>query len=311
MENPRVVFAGTPEFALASLKALTAGGVEPVAVLTQPDRPAGRGRRLTASPVKQFAADKGYRLMQPETLRSQEVVGELAALEPDVMIVAAYGLILPQTVLDLPVRGCVNVHASLLPRWRGAAPIHAAILAGDAQTGISLMQMDAGLDTGPVFVSAALAIDRHMTAGQLHDALAALGGRMLVDSLPAIMNGSLRAEPQDEAAATYAGKVETADAVLDWTLPATDLERRVRAFDPVPAARFTCRGEQVKCWDARLGDGTGLPGTVLAADYDGLEVACGEASLVLGRLQRPGRSPVTALEFAAQFDLVGGRLDGQ
>lgn len=304
MTRPRIVFAGTPDFALASLKALVAADLVPVAVYTQPDRPAGRGRRLTASPVKNYATAQQLEVFQPATFKDPTAQQQLADLKPELMVVAAYGLILPQAVLDLPRLGCVNVHASLLPRWRGAAPIQAAILAGDRETGISLMQMDAGLDTGPVFARARMAIGRHATAADVHDRLADLGGATLAEHLPAILEGRLPAEPQDDDKASYAGKIRTDDARLDWQLPAADLQRRVRAYNPVPGARFDFGGETIKCWQAEAeSDGAHPPGTVLSADADGIEVACGKGRLRLTRLQRPGRKPVSAGEFAAQLDL--------
>jgi methionyl-tRNA formyltransferase len=310
VNQPRVIFAGTPEFALASLRAIVEAGIRPIAVLTQPDRPAGRGRRLTPSPVKKYALAQELDVLQPATLKDPEVLSMLADLEPDVMIVAAYGLLLPQAVLDIPVHGCINVHASLLPRWRGAAPIQAAILAGDAETGVSLMRMEAGLDTGPVYVSAAIPIVATATAGDVHDQLAELGGRLLVEHWPALMDGSLEPIPQDEAAATYAGKIRPANAVLDWTRPASELQRTVRAYNPVPGARFEFGGETIKCWRASLGDETARPaGKVLRADADGIEVACGAGSLRLLELQRPGRKRVSAAEFAAQLDLADRRFE--
>ena len=304
MTQPKIVFAGTPEFALASLKALVANSLAPVAVYTQPDRPAGRGRRLAASPVKTFALDHGLPVRQPATLKTEDAVRELAGFDPDVMVVAAYGLILPQAILDVPTHGCVNVHASILPRWRGAAPIQAALLAGDDETGISLMQMDAGLDTGPVYVRESLPISREANAGVVHDQLADLGGRLLVEHLAGILDGALPAESQDDRYATYAGKIRSADARLDWGRPATELDRQVRAYNPVPGARFNLDDETVKCWQASLIDvDNALPGRVLAAGPDGIDVACGEGGLRLTRLQRPGRKPVSAGEFAAQLDL--------
>ena len=308
MTSPRILFAGTPDFALASLEALVAAGHTPCAVLTQPDRPAGRGKQLRASPVKTFAEAGGIRVLQPTTLRDDEQVAALADLEPDVMIVAAYGLILPQAVLDVPRAGCLNVHASLLPRWRGAAPIQAAILAGDEQTGDCLMRMEAGLDTGPVFACEPIAIDEREDAGQLHDRLAAAGGALLVSCLDDILAGRLEAKPQDDALATYAPKVRPADAQLDWECAAEDLARRVRAYNPVPGAWFMAGDERTKCWQAMPVDGVGRPGTVLAAGSDGIDVACGEGALRLERLQRPGKRPVSAAEYTAQVDLAGQRL---
>ncbi len=284
-------------------------GFKPVAVLTQPDRPAGRGRRLTASPVKEYALNAGIEVLQPKTLREPAAVEAVAAFDADVMVVAAYGLLLPQSVLDLPRVGCVNVHASLLPRWRGAAPIQAAILAGDAETGISLMRMDAGLDTGPVYVREAVPIKSDDTAAAVHDRLAALGGELLAANLARILAGDLEPRAQDDAQATYAGKIRNEDAVLDWRRSAWELDRAVRAFNPVPGARFDLGEETVKCWEAHPADGEGPAGTVLAAGADGIEVACGSGSLCLTRLQRPGRRAVTGGELAAQLgDLEGLRL---
>jgi methionyl-tRNA formyltransferase len=307
------MFAGTPEFALASLEALVADGMSPIAVLTQPDRPAGRGKKLTASPVKKYAISAGIPVLQPTTLRDESVVAELAALKPDVMIVAAYGLILPQDVLDLPTQACLNVHASLLPRWRGAAPVQAAILNADKTTGISLMSMTAGLDCGPVFLTAAIDIAREETAGELHDRLATLGGQLLSDNLDAILTGRLVAVDQDESLASYAAKIRTADARLDWSLSAEEIGRRVRAYNPAPGAWFMLGDERVKCWRATVADSafaaTGAAaGTFLSADHDGIVVACGRGAIVLTKLQRPGRRSVTAQEFAATTELRGRNL---
>jgi methionyl-tRNA formyltransferase len=310
MTDARVLFAGTPEFALASLRALTKAGTRPAAVLTQPDRPAGRGKRLTASPVKQFALEQGIEILQPATLKDAEAAAQIAALAPDILVVAAYGLILPQGVLDIPARGCVNVHASLLPRWRGAAPIQAAILSGDAETGISLMAMTAGLDCGPVYVREALAIGDEETAGELHDRLADLGGRLLVRHFDAILGGSLEAAEQDESRATYAGKISKQDARLDWRRPAEELHRRVRAYNPVPGAFFLLDDLAVKCWRARVvADAAGTPGDVLAAGRDGIVIACGRDALRLDVLQRPGKRPVSAAEFAGSMAMTGRQLD--
>ncbi len=306
MSAAKLLFAGTPDFALASLRALVESGHTPVAVLTQPDRPAGRGKKLTASPVKQYALEQSLPVLQPQTLRDPEIVDTLAALQPDLMIVAAYGLLLPQSVLDIPAHGCLNVHASLLPRWRGAAPIQQAILAGDEETGVCLMQMEAGLDTGPVFASRAIRIGDEETAGELHDRLAATGGELLVEHLTDILSGARQAEPQDEARATYAGKIQTADARLDWSEDAATLARKVRAYNPVPGAWFEYGGERIKCWAATtLDSAEASAGTVLEAGRSGIDVACGSGSLRLTELQRPGRRRIPAGEVAAQLDLVG------
>lgn len=317
MKNARVIFAGTPEFARAALSALVDSGVVPVAVLTQPDRPAGRGKRLTASPVKCYAVQRGIPVMQPKTLRDDRVVAELRALEPDVMVVAAYGLILPQGVLDIPRRGCINVHASLLPRWRGAAPIQAAILAGDKVSGISLMSMTAGLDEGPVFVRAEIEIAEDETAGSLHDRLAELGGHLLAEKLDAILDRRVEAVPQDDKAASYASKIQKKDARLDWTRSAVELARRVRAYNPVPGAFFFSPGDdaeidgslRIKCWRAEsVDDVDAKPGSVIASGAEGVVVACGTGALRLLELQLPGKRRIAAREFSDQLDLVGRAL---
>ena len=309
MHQPRLVFAGTPKFALASLEALVGAGHAVAAVLTQPDRRAGRGRRLTESPVKRFAREQDIPVMQPATLKDEAAVAGLRAVEPDALIVAAYGLLLPQTVLDIPSGGCINVHASLLPRWRGAAPIQAAIREGDTETGVCLMQMTAGLDCGPVYTCEATAIGATETAGELHDRLAALGANLLVRNLGAILAGDLGARDQDETGATYAGKIGRDDARLDWQHSASELDRHVRAFNPVPGAFFELDGEAVKCWNAEpLDTVDAVPGQVVAAGKEGVTVACGAGGLRLTRVQRPGRKAVTGAQFATQIDLVGRRL---
>lgn len=305
----KIIFAGTPEFACQSLRALVESGFTPAAVLTQPDRPAGRGKRLTASSVKSYAQERQIPVWQPATLRDASIVADIGKLDPDVIIVAAYGLILSQAVLDLPGHGCINVHASLLPRWRGAAPIQAAILAGDPHTGISLMQMEAGLDSGPVYAREQIAIGDSQTAGQLHDRLATLGGDTLVRHLPQIVNGELQPAVQDESAVTYAGKIRTDDATLDWSVCAVQLQRMVRAYNPVPGAWFRLNDERIKCWSATLaGDQSGPPGTVLSAGKLGIDVYCGRGVLRMLELQRPGRKRVNAAEFAAQMSPIGTRL---
>lgn len=309
MNQLKVIFAGTPEFARVALGALVASGVVPAVVLTQPDRPAGRGKRLTPSAVNDFAAERGITVMQPTSLHDDAVVADLAAHDPDIIIVVAYGLILPQSVLDIPTAGCLNVHASLLPRWRGAAPVQAAILAGDAQTGISLMSMSSGLDCGPTYVSETLSIGEHETAGELHDRLAASGGELLVTHLADIVGGRIPAVEQDESLATYAAKIRTEDAAIDWQRPAAELERLVRAFNPTPGAYFMLDDLRIKCWRARhIAAVDEAPGTLVAADRNGIIVACGDGALNIESLQRAGKRPVTAAEFSAQMDLVGRRL---
>ncbi|MCP5270633.1 MAG: methionyl-tRNA formyltransferase [Burkholderiaceae bacterium] len=289
----RVGFAGTPAFAATALQALQdAGHVLPL-VLTQPDRPAGRGMKLQASPVKQLALQLGLPVHQPHSLRLDGRFPEdaanaravLQAADLDVLVVAAYGLILPAWVLTLPRRGCLNIHASLLPRWRGAAPIHRAIEAGDTETGITIMQMDEGLDTGPMRLWAAEPIRPDDTTATLHDRLATLGGRLVVQALVAL-DGPL--VPQPEEGVTYAHKIDKAEAAIDWTLPAVQIERRVRAFDPFPGAHFQLGGQPVKLWRAQVAPGQGEPGSVLPAPAGTLRVACGAGALDLLELQQPG-----------------------
>lgn len=323
MKDPRLIFAGTPDFALASLSALVDAGVVPIAVLTQPDRPAGRGKRVTASPVKRYAAEQGIPVMQPVTLRDDDVVAELVALEPDLMIVAAYGLILPQNILDIPSRGCLNVHASVLPRWRGAAPIQAAIIAGDETTGVSLMSMTAGLDCGPVFIVERLEIAPDETAGELHDRLASLGAESLVANLDDILEKKITAVAQDDSTASYAEKIKKQDAQLDWSRSADELERRVRAYNPVPGAFFFVDHDpvgakelvggahggdplRIKCWRARaIANIDAAPGTVVASGREGIVISCGSGGLSLLELQLPGKRRAQVREFADQLDLSG------
>lgn len=302
----KMIFAGTPEFACEALKALVSATFVPDLVLTQPDRPAGRGKRLAASPVKQFAGREGIEVWQPVTLKDAEVVANLSALQPDLMIVAAYGLLLPQAVLDIPRLGAINVHASILPRWRGASPIQAAILAGDTETGISLMQMEAGLDSGPVIKAESLEIGKLETAGSLHDRLAKLGGSLLVRTLPDILAGTTHPRVQDASHVTHAGKIATMDAKLDWTQPAEINVRRVRAYNPVPGAWFEIDKERVKCWHARAIEAEqDVPGTVIAAGAEGIDIACQSGAIRMMELQRPGRRRVNATEFASQLKLAG------
>ena len=308
----KLVFAGTPGFALASLRALVQNGMAPALVLTQPDRPAGRGRKLTAGPVKRYAEEQGLALSQPESLRDTSMMSQLEELRPRLVVVAAYGMIFPPELLALPLHGCVNVHASLLPRWRGAAPVQSAILSGDRETGISLMRMEAGLDTGPVYLQQSLRIDAKETAGTLTHRLGLLGGELLASHLPQILDGSLRARPQDESRATYAGKIDKKQARLDFRLPASQLERCVRAYDPEPGAWFMLHGERVKCWKAEVvsmsRDKPSPPGTVQQAGHEGIDVACGEGVIRLLELQRPGKGRVTASQFAGGMAATGTLL---
>ena len=303
----RIVFAGTPEFAVPSLRA-ACGKAEVVAVYTQPDRPAGRGRGLQASPVKLEALSRGIPVLQPETLKSQVSRDALRALKPDLMVVVAYGLLLPQKILDIPEDGCWNVHASLLPRWRGAAPIQRAIEAGDAETGVCLMQMEKGLDTGPVLLSQSLAIGEQETGGQLHDRLAELGAQVLSDGL-GLLRAGIRARPRPQPAegVTYAHKLDKAEAKLDWTQPAAALARKVRAFNPWPVAEATLAGERVRIHGAIAIDAPAgaAPGSLLAAGRDGIDVACGEGALRIRVLQRDGGKAITAADWLnARRDLA-------
>ena len=300
----RIVFAGTPEFAVPSLRAAAQRG-EVVAVYTQPDRPAGRGRGLQASPVKLEAVRRGIPVLQPENFKSAMSKQALRALQPDVMVVVAYGLILPQSVLDIPVHGCWNVHASLLPRWRGAAPIQRAIEAGDTRTGVCLMQMEKGLDTGPVLLAKDTEIGPSETGGQLHDRLSELGAQVLADALGLLRATiSLPPHPQPETGVTYAHKIEKAEARLDWSLPAVALANKVRAFNPWPVAEAQLAGERVRIHGAIAIDQAhaASPGTLLRASRDGIDIACGIGVLRMRVLQREGGKPFTAA------DALNGRL---
>lgn len=306
----KIVFAGTPEFAVASLRA-AARHHEVVAVYTQPDRPAGRGRGLAPSPVKLEAIARGIPVFQPESLKDEAAQQQLRDLQPDLMVVVAYGLILPKAVLAIPTHGCWNVHASLLPRWRGAAPIQRAIQAGDAETGVCLMQMEAGLDTGPVLLRQHTPIQPAELGGQLHDRLAELGAQVLADGL-GLLRAGLKpvAQPQPAEGVTYAHKLDKAEARLDWSADAVSLERTVRAFNPWPIAEAQLAGERVRIHGAvALPDNQGqAPGTPLAASRDGIDIACGQGALRLRVLQREGGKAITAADYLnARRDLVVGR----
>ena len=310
----RVVFAGTPDFAAVALQRLHAAGVEIPLVLTQPDRPAGRGMKLQASPVKAFALSQGIAVAQPRGLKLDGKYGEdaaaareaLLAARPEVMVVAAYGLILPAWVLELPRLGCLNIHASLLPRWRGAAPIHRAIEAGDAETGITIMQMDAGLDTGDMLLEAREAIRADDSTATLHDRLAALGGRLIVEALELAACGGLHPVKQPAEGVSYAHKIEKAEAAIDWRLPAAVIERRLRAFDPFPGASSVLAGETIKVWRAQSCAGSGRPGEVLAVGEAGVEVACGEGALRLTELQRAGGKRLPAAAYLSGHPIAPG-----
>ncbi|WP_407313967.1 methionyl-tRNA formyltransferase [Pseudomonas sp. nanlin1] len=288
----RIVFAGTPEFAAEHLKALLATAHEVIAVYTQPDRPAGRGQKLTPSAVKQLALEHAIPVLQPASLRAPEAQAELAALAPDLMVVVAYGLILPQAVLDIPALGCINSHASLLPRWRGAAPIQRAVQAGDEASGVTVMRMEAGLDTGPMLLKVSTPIGPDETGGSLHDRLAQMGPAAVVSAIEGLAAGTLGGEIQDDSLATYAHKLNKDEARIDWTRPAVELERLIRAFFPWPICHSSLAGEAVKVLAARVADGQGAPGQILGASKEGLVVACGDQALCLTRLQFPGGKPL-------------------
>ncbi|CAG9273106.1 10-formyltetrahydrofolate:L-methionyl-tRNA(fMet) N-formyltransferase [Paraburkholderia unamae] len=315
----RVIFAGTPEFAAAALAAIHEAGFTVPLVLTQPDRPAGRGMKLQASPVKRYAQEHGMAVAQPPSLRRTGKYPEeaaaaldlLRATPHDVMVVAAYGLLLPQEVLDIPPRGCINIHASILPRWRGAAPIHRAIEAGDAETGITLMQMDVGLDTGPMISEVRTAIAPGDTTATLHDRLAQLGAKLIVDGLAALeRDGALPATPQPSEGTTYAEKIGKHEAALDWRRPAVALARQIRAFDPFPGGAATLDGAQLKLWAAEPVERSTVaaqPGEILEVSAAGVVVACGEGALRLTQLQKPGGKRLPAREFLAGMPLAAGQ----
>jgi len=306
----RIVFAGTPEFAERALAGLLAAGHELALILTQPDRPSGRGLRSTQSPVKRLALANGLEVYQPESLKPPEPVARIAAAAPEALVVAAYGLILPQPVLDIAPLGAINIHASLLPRWRGAAPIQRAIMAGDARTGITIMQMDSGLDTGPMLMQRAIPIAEDDDAGTLHDKLAALGAQMIVAALDAVRRGALSATPQPASGVSYAHKLSKSDSMLDWSRPALALACQVRGLRPVPGAVSTLGMEPIKIWDASAVEGSGDPGQVIAVGPEGITVACGQGALQIRRLQRAGGKPLeTAAFLRGRPVALGERLD--
>ncbi|MBZ0104753.1 MAG: methionyl-tRNA formyltransferase [Sulfuricella denitrificans] len=303
----KLIFAGTPEFSAQALQALLHAGHEVVLVLTQPDRPAGRGMSLTMSPVKLLALANNIKVLQPSGLKQAEIQSQLMAEKADAMIVAAYGLILPREVLSIPPLGCLNIHASLLPRWRGAAPIQRAILAGDKETGITIMQMDAGLDTGAMLLRCPLAIDVKDTAQTLHDKLAVLGAEAVVSVLHQMTKGALPIQIQDESLASYAAKLSKAEARMDWHLPASILERAVRAYNPFPVAQCVFKGDVWRIWQAeRRDDASGQPGEILSAGRDGVLVACGNGALLLQEIQKAGGKRLSALQFLQGNPVIKG-----
>jgi len=313
----KIIFAGTPHFAASALEALLVNNYAIVAALTQPDRPAGRGMQLVTSPVKQLAMQHGIPVLQPLTLKAAEIQQQLAAYQADVFVVAAYGLILPTAVLQTPRLGCLNIHASLLPRWRGAAPIQRAILAGDTETGITIMQMDEGLDTGTMLLHKACPISAHDTTQTLHDKLANLGAEAILDVLGQLKRGQLKngrvtGVAQDASLATYAAKLSKAEALLDWTQSAAQLERAIRAYNPAPVAHSLLNGTIIKIWQARISDdGLGNPGLVLAINKYGIQVACGKGALYLEVLQRPNAKAMPATQFVQGFVVKVGDRFGQ
>jgi methionyl-tRNA formyltransferase len=296
-QSLRVIFAGTPAFAAAHLKQLIKSSHEVVAVYTQPDRPAGRGKRLTPSPVKQIALDHELPLLQPPTLRNEGSASSLAAFGADVMVVVAYGLLLPKAILETPRLGCINVHASLLPRWRGAAPIHRAIEAGDVTTGVTIMAMDEGLDTGPMLSRATIDISEEHTTESLTQALQTLGGNALITTLDDLESSLKGATKQPDDGVTYAHKIRKEEAAINWDLSAAEISRKVRALSPAPGCFGIYKKERIKIWEARAestpSDTGNLPGTLLALTKNGLEVACGEGDLVITRLQLPNKKPMS------------------
>ena len=308
MPELKIVFAGTPEFSLPPLQALLQSEHQITAVYTQPDRPAGRGRRLMPSPVKQLALTNELQVFQPLNFKREEDLLQLESLSADLMVVVAYGLILPARVLRAPRLGCINIHASLLPRWRGAAPIQRAIQAGDRQTGVTIMRMDAGLDTGPMLLVKTCPISDRDTAASVHDRLAVLGAEALLEALPGVADGSLAAQMQDESGACYAQKLDKAEALIDWTRPAIEIDRRIRAFIPWPVAQTELDGKPLRIWRCSVQPGIGgaaQPGCVVAADQRGIDVVTGNAVLRIHELQPPGKRVMSAAEFLNARSLLG------
>jgi methionyl-tRNA formyltransferase len=311
MDPLRIAFAGTPEFALPALDALAASGHRLVGVLTQPDRPAGRGRALRASPVKLRSLALGLPVLQPQRLADAAALAALRDWQPELLVVVAYGLLLPRAALDLPRLGCLNIHASLLPRWRGAAPIQRAILAGDTESGVTIMQLDAGLDTGPMYAQQAVAIGADMTSAELGSLLAGHGARLLLEVIAALAAGTASARAQPAAGITYAHKLEKREALIDWAGPAPQIARQVRACNPWPVAQTLMRGEPLKIWQAQAqarGGAPAAPGSALSLEGGSLLVACGEGQLAIERLQCAGRRVLSAADFAHGHSIDGLRF---
>ncbi len=305
MTRLRLAFLGTPDFAVPTLAALIEAGHDIACVYSQPPRPAGRGKKLRPSPVHALAERHGLTVRNPTSLKNESAQAEFAALDLDIAVVVAYGLILPVPILEAPRLGCLNLHASLLPRWRGAAPIHRAVMAGDAETGVAVMQMEAGLDTGPVLLEERLPIAPDATTGDVHDTLAEMGAPLMVHALAGLAAGNLEATPQLEDGVTYAAKIDKAEARIDWSLPATKIDRQIRGLSPYPGARFTHDGTEIKVLRSSLAEtGPGRPGEVLADDD--LVVACGKGAVRLLELQRPGKAPMDADAFRRGYPLAAG-----
>ncbi len=307
----RLAFAGTPEFAERSLAALLRAGHQVSLVLTQPDRPAGRGMRPAQSAVKRLALQQEIEVFQPTTLKDRASLCRIVSAGPELLVVAAYGLILPQAMLNCVPLGALNVHASLLPRWRGAAPIQRAILAGDRESGITIMKMDAGLDTGPILAQSAILITEDDDAGTLHERLAALGAKMIVSALAAVESGRARFTPQSTADVTYAHKIDKSELTVDWSRPAQELARAIRAFRPSPGASSTLEDAGIKIWEAHVAQGSGEPGRALAASPHGIVIGCGQGSLVVTQLQRAGGRRLSAEEFLRGHAIVPGTRFGK
>lgn len=305
----KIIFAGTPDFSVPPLKALLESDHDVCAVYTQPDRPAGRGRKLTASPVKEVAEQAGIPVYQPANFKQQQDLEMLASLEADLMVVVAYGLLLPKAVLDAPRLGCVNIHASILPRWRGAAPIQRAVLAGDRESGVSIMQMDEGLDTGPVFLVRKTTLEEDETGGSLHDKLAGLGAKALMEALPGIAAESMPAIPQDNEQANYASKLSKKEAQINWADSAQEIVRQVRAFNPWPVAYCVYENQNLRVWEAEaIGGVTASPGLVMAAGREGVDVSTGNGLLRIRKLQLPGKRAMSAADFINSNSIQGVML---
>ncbi len=311
LDSIRTVFMGTPEFALPPLEGLIAAGVNLVGVYTQPDRPKGRGKKLTASPVKKLALEHDISVYQPHKLRDPDAVEELRALQPDLIIVVAYGQILPKSVLEIPKYHCINIHASLLPKYRGAAPINKAIIDGETETGVTTMLMDVGLDTGAMLVKMSLPIAADETAGKLHDRLSLLGRKAMEETLHQVCQETLNPIEQDDELSCYAPMMKKEDGLIDWHQSATAIHNQVRGLDPWPAAHTLLTGDVLKIADTSVEDGVGAPGTVVSADKTGVRVACGEGILNIGELQLPGKKRLSAANFISGKALVSGTLLGE